>query len=143
MKMLNVLLVGAALVLGMTTATAQEKTKKTPEQRAQMHTNKMAKELSLTDEQKEKVLVLNTGIAQKNDAIRNDANMTPELKKESLKGNREARDSHLKTILTDEQYKLYESRKTEMKAVREEKKSELNGNKKQQTTAPVEELEEL
>jgi flagellar basal body-associated protein FliL len=85
MKMLNAVLVGAALILGAATATAQDhaKSKKTPIERAEMHTNKMAKELTLTEEQKAKVLELNIGIAQKNDAIRNDVNMTPALKKES------------------------------------------------------------
>ncbi len=148
MKMLNAVLLGAALIIGATTARAQDqgKAKKTPIERAEMHTNRMAKELSLTEEQKAKVLELNIGIAQKNDAIRNDANMTPELKKESLKGNQDARDIHMKSILTEAQYKVYEAKKAEMQAKKELKKEEIKKNKKakKETVAPAtEELEEL
>lgn len=148
MKMINALLVGTALILGASTATAQDqaKSKKTPIERAQMHTNKMAKELSLTEEQKAKVLEVNIGIAQKNDAIRNDANMTPATKKESLKSTQDARDLQMKTILTEAQYKVYEAKKAEMQAKKELKKEEMKKNKKakKETVAPAtEELEEL
>jgi Spy/CpxP family protein refolding chaperone len=148
MKMLNAVLVGAALIIGAATATAQDqaKSKKTPIERAEMHTNKMAKELNLTEEQKAKVLELNIGIAQKNEAIRNDVNMTPALKKESLKGNQDARDVHMKSILTEEQYKLYLAKKAEMQEKKELKKEEIKKNKKakKDSVAPAtEELEEL
>ena len=115
-------------------------------ERAEMHTNRLAKELNLTDAQKAKVLELNIGIAQKNDAIRNDANMTPAVKNESLKGNQDARDIHMKSILTEEQYKAYEVKKSELQAKKELKKEEIKATKKEKkdTLAPAtEELEEL
>lgn len=148
MKMLNAVLIGAALFIGATTATAQDqaKVKKTPIERAEMHTNKLTKELNLTEAQRAKVLELNIGIAQKNDAIRNDVNMTPAVKKESLKGNQVARDIHMKSILTEEQYKLYEVKKAEVQAKKDLKKEEIKGTKKakKETVAPAtEELEEL
>lgn len=146
MKLLNALLIGAALTFGASVASAQDqpKAKKTPVERAQMHTNKMAKELNLTEEQKAKVLEVNIGIAQKNDAIRNDPNMTHATKKESLKSTQDARDLQMKTILTEAQYKTYLERKAEIQAKKELKKEEIKKNKKAKKEAPAtEELEEL
>jgi outer membrane PBP1 activator LpoA protein len=148
MKTLNVVFATAALLFGSLTVTAQDqtKTKKTPIERAQMHTNKMVKELSLTEEQKAKVLEVNIGIAQKNDAIRNDPNMTPSAKKESLKSTQDARDLQMKTILTEAQYTTYLERKAEIQAKKELKKEEIKKNKKakKESIEPVkEEVEEL
>ncbi|MDP4797979.1 MAG: DUF4890 domain-containing protein, partial [Crocinitomicaceae bacterium] len=105
MKMLNAVLVGVGLIVGLSTASAQDqtKTKKTPFERAQIHTTKMGNELSLSEEQKAKVLEINIGIAQKNDAIRNDPNMSQIDKKESLKSTQDSRDLQMKSILTEEQ----------------------------------------
>lgn len=135
MKILNVLLVGIALFAGVTSVSAQEKAKKTPAERAEMHTEKMTKALGLTADQRAKVAELNLGIAMKNEAIRNNQNMSKELKKESLKGNHDARMAQLKLILTEEQYKKAQEHEAQMKAKKEAKK------KKSKPAA--EELEEL
>ena len=144
MKVLNVLLIGAALFFGTTTVSAQEKTKKTPQERAEMHTTRMANALELTADQRAKVAELNLGVALKNDAIRNDANMSKELKQQSIKGNNDARIAQLKYILNEEQYKKV----LEHEAQREAKKEARQENNKKQkakqkpTDAP-EEIEEL
>jgi hypothetical protein len=72
--------------------------------------------------------------------------MTPAAKKESLKGNQDARDIHMKSILTEEQYKLYLAKKAEMQEKKELKKEEMKKNKKakkESATPAKEELEEL
>lgn len=144
MKMLNVLLVGFALFAVTTTVSAQEKTKKSPQERAEMHTERMTKALDLTSNQRAKVAELNLGIAMKNDAIRNNTEMSKELKMESIKGNNDARKSYLKSILTEEQLKKFEEHEVKMQAKKEANKAEMKEKKaKENESAPVEEIEEL
>lgn len=116
MKALNVLLVGIILFVWTTNVSAQETEKKTAQERAEIHTTRMTKNLELTDQQKEKVSILNLGVAMKNEAIRNDQNMTKEQKQESLKGNMEGRKSMLKSILTEDQFKKLEEHEAAMQA---------------------------
>ena len=123
MKVLNVLLVGIALLVGTTTLSAQEKVKKTAKERAEMHTEKMTKELNLTPDQKTKVSELNLGVEMKNEAIHSDKNMSEETKKASYQGNNDAKMAQLKTILTEEQYKKVLTQHAEMKAKKMESKS--------------------
>lgn len=144
MKMLNVLLVGFAIIVGSTTVSAQEKSKKSPQERAEMHTERMTKALDLTSDQRAKVAELNLGVAMKNDAIRNNTEMSKELKMESIKGNNEARKTYIKTILTEEQLKKFEEHEAKMQAKKDAKKAEMKEKKaKENETAPVEEIEEL
>ena len=123
MKVLNVLLVVITLLVGTTYAGAQEQVKKTAQERAEIHTEKMTKELNLTPDQKSKVSALNLGVALKNEAIHNDKNMSGETKKASLKGNNDAKMAQLKTILTEEQYKKVLLQQAQMKAKKMEAKS--------------------
>jgi Tfp pilus assembly protein PilV len=106
MKNLKSIITALSLVL-LTGAVNAQKTESTPEQRAAQKTENMVKTLSLTPEQKPKVAELNLGVAQKNEAIKNNPNMTPEQKKEAYKGNEEGRKVNLQTILTPEQYQKY------------------------------------
>jgi Spy/CpxP family protein refolding chaperone len=138
MKMLNVLLVGLAMLAGTTVVSAQETAKKTPQQRADQHTERMTKTLGLTDEQRAKVAELNLGVAQKNEVVRNDANMTKEQKQAALKGNHQGRKDQLKNILTAEQFQKFEEHEAQVIAKRKAKKEE----KKKKQIAPLE-LEEL
>ena len=85
---------------------------KSPEERAKFQTEKMASELQLTEAQKEQVYIINLGIAQKNDGIRN-SNFSDEEKGSIIKSNREAQIEMLKNILTAAQF---EKMKAEMKA---------------------------
>ncbi len=142
MKMLNILVLGLSFVLNAQFVSAQEKSKMTPEQRAEMHTSHMAKHLDLNEEQKAKVAIVNTGIAQKNDAIRNSDNMTIEQKQDAIKMNMDARKSMMKNILTEEQFKKFEAHESEMHMKKMEKKElpKKKENGKKENQPPLEEL---
>lgn len=140
MKILKVLLIGI-LFLGISTSvSAQEKLKKTPQERATAHTDHMTKSLVLSNEQRAKVAELNLGIAQKNEAVRSNTVMTKEQKQEALKGNLEGRKQQLQLILTPEQMKKFEEHQATKITEKETLKKE--NSKQNSLVAPVE-LEEL
>lgn len=129
MKNLKLSIAAFALTLVANVAVAQQKPNSTPEERAAHQTEKMSEKLLLTPEQKAKVSEINLAILQKNEAIRNDQNLTPETKKESVKGNNEARVQMIKAILTPEQLQKFE----EMEANREEKAATRPGIERMQS----------
>ena len=75
---------------------------KSPEERAVMQTERFAKELQLSVEQKAQFLTIQTGINQKLEGIRS-SKMNEEEKKNSINSIRDARTSMLQAILNDEQ----------------------------------------
>ncbi len=75
---------------------------KSSEERAVMQTERFAKELKLSEEQKGQFLIIQTGINQKLEGIRI-SKMNEEEKKNSINSIREARTSMLQAILNDEQ----------------------------------------
>ena len=75
---------------------------KSPEERAVIQTERFAKELKLSEEQKGQFLIIQTGINQKLEGIRI-SKMNEEEKKNSINSIREARTSMLQAILNDEQ----------------------------------------
>ena len=75
---------------------------KSPEERAVMQTERFAKELQLSAEQKAQFLTIQTGINQKLEGIRS-SKMNEEEKKNSINSIRDARTSMLQAILNDEQ----------------------------------------
>ena len=93
---------------------------KSPEERAVMQTERFAKELLLSAEQKAQFLTIQTGINQKLEGIRS-SKMNEEEKKNSINSIREARTSMLQAILNDEQ-------KQKMTALDEKQK--MNAQKK-------------
>lgn len=117
---MKALITGIALIVSTSIGYSQEKT---AEERAANQTEQMATSLGLTAEQKDKVGNLNLGIIQKNEAIRTDPNMTAEQKTEAIKGNNEARNYLLKSILTPEQLKKYEEDEASKKVNMSNKKS--------------------
>ena len=94
--------------------------KKSPEERAVIQTERFAKELKLSEEQKGQFLIIQTGINQKLEGIRS-SKMNEEEKKNSINSIREARTSMLQAILNDEQ-------KQKMTALDEKQK--MNAQKK-------------
>ena len=94
--------------------------KKSPEERAVIQTERFAKELKLSEEQKGQFLIIQTGINQKLEGIRI-SKMNEEEKKNSINSIREARTSMLQAILNDEQ-------KQKMTALDEKQK--MNAQKK-------------
>ncbi len=93
---------------------------KSPEERAVIQTERFAKELKLSEEQKGQFLIIQTGINQKLEGIRS-SKMNEEEKKNSINSIREARTSMLQAILNDEQ-------KQKMTAL--EDKQKMNAQKK-------------
>jgi periplasmic protein CpxP/Spy len=83
----------------------------TPEQRAQMKTERMAEKLSLTDEQKKKVTDLHLRADKKAEGIRNDKALTDEQRKVAMKEVHQEMRKELKTILTEEQLKQLKEQK--------------------------------
>lgn len=110
-----------------------------PKERAEKLTSKMEQELQLTENQRAKVAELNYGIALKNDAIRNDASLTQEQKKERIKMNNDQRKAQLQMMLTAEQNAKMEALEKERKEMRMQKKTDAKPTK----VAPANEVEEL
>jgi hypothetical protein len=86
----------------------------TPAERADFQTNFMVEKLKLSDQQVEPIRAVNLKYAEKAEEIYNSQKRKFRKFKEMRKM-RENKDKELKTILTDEQYKMYEKSKKEMR----------------------------
>jgi len=86
------------------------KGKKDKRMDAQAMTDKMAEKLTLTEEQKPKVLALNQKLIADRKVIK-DNSETDEVKKTSMKKLRKAYKADLKEVLTEEQLKKLKNRK--------------------------------
>lgn len=102
---------------------AQTEVKQNP----QAMTEKLATDLLLSAEQKEKVANLNNGITRKNESILNSSGLTSEQKKSSIQSNNSAKKDQMKLILTEEQYAKYlsiEAKESYSEQIVKEKKTE-------------------
>ena len=99
MKTLKFICLSAVLLLG-ANAMAQ---KSAIEEKAQRTTDLMLSELQLTEEQTEKVSMLNHKIEYKLEAVRNNTNYSDAKKREHINGNKESYARVLESILTKEQ----------------------------------------
>lgn len=125
MKNLKFILAGMILLMTALNSTAQEREQMTAQERAAKQTERMTTELQLTADQRQKIEEINLGVIMKNDAVRNDPNMSDELKRESVKQNNLARKELFRTILTAEQFtKLEEMERTRSVNKKELKKME-------------------
>lgn len=105
MRVVKTGLVAAALLMT-TIVCAQEKHHKmTAEERAKMKTERMAKQLTLTDAQVDKLNAINLEAVKKSDELRADTALTDEQRKAEMKSLHEAKRAELKKILTEEQLK--------------------------------------
>jgi len=104
MKMLKLLILILA-VAGIGTSYAQETPKKSAEERAKLHTERMTKELKLSKDQIAAVTKLNLTIASKKDEIRANTALTKEQKQDALKKLDDSRMGRLESILTEDQFK--------------------------------------
>jgi len=102
---------------------------KSPEERAVIQTERFAKELKLSEEQKGQFLIIQTGINQKLEGIRI-SKMNEEEKKNSINSIREARISMINGILSDKQKQKMTS--LEEKQKRKIKKKERNRKKRKE-----------
>lgn len=136
MKKLGIVIAAALFSTGL--MAQKEVKKKSPEEKAKYQTEKIASELTLTDDQKSQIFDINLKINEKNESLDKDL-MTAEERKKGYKANNEARKEMIKTVLTKEQQEILEekwalrkaekmkrmeNRKVMMKEKMKEKKSE-------------------
>lgn len=107
-----------------------QKGPKTAEERATQVTERLTKQLGLSDEQKAKIYEINVGIAQKNEAIRANNALTKEQRMAQIKENHAARKAMYKDVMNAEQYAKYEAWEKEKQAKMEAKRKEKEAKEK-------------
>lgn len=145
---MKTLILALAMVVGATAIAQQQshpkKERKPAEERATNSAQKMKTKLGLDDAQTAKIHDINLGIAQKNDAIRDNTSLTREQKMAQLKENQNARNAQYKEVLTADQYAKYEAwekeKREKMQAKRAEKQ-DAKGGKGKPASPPAEEDE--
>ena len=111
------------LILFVLNINAQDKSIPPAADRAAKLTEWMKTNLQLTDEQLPKVQDINLKYANKADELRS-MSMGKRQKLQKLKADGQAKDGELKAILTEDQYKTYESKKAELQKKFKEKAKE-------------------
>lgn len=143
---MKTLILAMALAVGGTAMAQQhEKRERKPaEERANNSAQKMKTKLGLDDAQTAKIHDINLGIAQKNDAIRDNSALNREQKMAQLKETQNARNAQYKEVLTSDQYAKYEAwekeKREKMQAKRAEKQ-DAKGGKGKPAGPPAEEDE--
>lgn len=99
---------------------AQDKTQHKPEEKAKMMSDKMKTELTLTDEQYQKVQAINLDFATKSSALKKEGG-DKSAWGEKMKPIKEEHTKSLKAVLTPEQFTKYESWKEDMKSKEKDK----------------------
>ena len=127
MKKLSMII---AFVAASVAVNAQEKDHKTPQERAQLQTARMTKELSLTTDQAAKVEAINLKYADQIEAKRTEQKADREKMRTEGKALHDAHDADMKVVLTPEQYTIWQAKKEEMKAKQMEKRQGMHGQKK-------------
>ncbi len=94
--------------------------KKTVDERVQDQTERMAKDLNLSEEQKAKVATINEKYLEEAKVRKDEAKAEKQARLEEAKNRADARDAELKAVLTEEQY----AKHLEMKASKQEKRRE-------------------
>lgn len=98
-----------------------KKVKKTAEERAELATSKLDKEVNLAKDQRDKIYAINLRTAQKAKEVRQNKTLSEEQKKETIKKSNQNRKQLILAELTDEQKKiLKEKRKANKDALDEE-----------------------
>lgn len=114
MKRITVLLFALAITAGV--QAQEEKSKKSPEERSEIMTEKMAVELELTEAQKATIDGINTKYIVQMRSVRDDASKTEEAKKEELKYVRQTWKKEVEKQLTEDQKTRLEELKVQRKA---------------------------
>ena len=120
--MKNSKIIALALFVLTTTFSIAQKNK-TPEERAEMLTEKMQSELLLSDNQTQKIATINLDIALKTNQIKSDESMDLEAKKAALKETRKDRVAKFKDVLTVSQFEKMKKMKKERRAHKSIKKN--------------------
>lgn len=122
MKKLGIVLASVLLSTGV--MAQKEVTKKSPEDKAKFQTEKIAAEISLTEDQKNSIYDINLKINQKNESLDN-ALMTAEERKKGKNANNEARKKMIGEVLTPEQNATFEKKMAERKAEKMKRKENI------------------
>lgn len=144
---MKTLILALALAVGGTAiAQPHEKRERKPaEERATNSAQKMKTKLGLDDAQTTRIHDINLGIAQKNDAIRDNSSLTREQKMTQLKETQNSRNAQYKEVLTTAQYAKYEAwekeKREKMQAKRAEKQGPKGGKGKPAGPPPADEDE--
>ncbi len=113
---MNKLMMGLAVaMLAAGTANAQDKPHKTMEDRAEMRTEQMVKELGLNESQAEKVKAINAKYADKVKEHRQEHKDAANERRDERMKLEDARKEELRAVLTAEQFQKLEAREKEMK----------------------------
>lgn len=81
----------------------------TPEQRAGRMTDFMSKQIDgLSSDQLDKIKVINLSYMQSSDSLRTDQSANRKARRDKMKALTDARDSQLKTVLNDKQFKQWQ-----------------------------------
>lgn len=103
---------------------AQDKSQhKSPEERAKMMSDKMKTELTLTDEQYQKVQAINLDFSTKASAIKKEGGDKTSWM-EKMKPLEDERTKSFKEVLTPDQFTKFESMKNDMKGKMKDKQKE-------------------
>lgn len=92
--------------------------KKTTEERVQKHTDKMAADLGLNEDQKAKVASINKKYATEAEEVKAEQKAEKTERRAEAQKRADARDQELKAVLTPEQYAKHQ----ELKAAKQEKR---------------------
>ncbi|MCB9178843.1 MAG: hypothetical protein H6590_05420 [Flavobacteriales bacterium] len=119
-----------AVLAGMTMAAqAQDKVKKSPEERAKARTEQLTKELGLSPEQAAKVEAINLKYADKGAEMRKEREAERAEARKEGKEMRDAHDAEMKAVLTHDQYVKWTAKKEEMKEKRMEHRKDMEHHK--------------
>lgn len=99
---------------------AQDKQHKNPEEKAKMMSDKMKTELTLTDDQYQKVQAINLDFATQSSALKKEGNDKAAWS-EKMKPLKEEHARALKEVLTAEQFTKYETMKDDIKGKAKDK----------------------
>ena len=124
------LMIVAALASMTLAAQAQEKEKRTPQERAKARTEHMTKELALSPDQQAKVEAINLKYADQVEAVRSEREAERTAKREAAKAMHDAHDAEMKAVLTADQYTKWVAKKQEAKAKHMEKRKQMREERK-------------
>ncbi|MDJ1469184.1 hypothetical protein QNI19_31765 [Cytophagaceae bacterium DM2B3-1] len=93
------------MVIGL--SMAQQRMPHTPEQRAEMQTKRLTKEITLTADQQTQVKSILLNRAVKVDSLRADQTMDKSQRMQQLKAIKDEGDASIQKVLSPEQYKKY------------------------------------
>jgi|SRR5690242_5714592 len=112
--MKKVFFVAGLLIAGVISAQAQggggrQFANQTPDQRASRMTDMMSKQIDgLNSDQVDKIKTINLTYMQGADSLRTDKTTDRKARRDKMKALTDARDSQLKTVLTDKQFKQWQ-----------------------------------